>query len=153
MSKTTLGVLNLILLFVLVPVVLSANIQNDVDIESLGGSSNVDVKIDNKVNTGNQKTTTMTQTSKTNIDIEQSGEGHSEVTINGKKYSVDGPGSLHVSDPGSKSSPSPTIAPSSSASSQPSDNGSALVSAEIAKQLEEVKSLLQKIISLIQDLF
>ena len=152
MGKTAFGVLSLTLLLVLVPSVLSANIQNDVDIESSGGSSNVDVKIDNKVNTGSQKTTTTTQTSKTNIDIEQSGEGHSEVTINGKKYSVDGPGSLHVTNSATPS-PSPTAAPSSSPTSSQSDDGSASISAEITKQLEEVKSLLQKIFSLLENLF
>lgn len=151
MGKIALAIFSLILLGAPAAFASTANIDNNISAKSSGGNSSVNVNVNNEVNTGSQNTTS-SQTN-TKVDIEQSGEGHSSVKINGKEYKVDGTGSLHINEPGSSSNPSPTPTINPSPSSSSSSNSESSISGNITKQLEEVKSLLQRLISLLQNLF
>ena len=62
----------------------------------MAGDSSVNVQINNSLNTKN--TTSYSSETKTKIDIEQSGNGTSEVKVNGKEYKVEGPGELHINE-------------------------------------------------------
>ena len=119
-----------------------ASIINDVNIKSSGESSKVDVKIDNKVNTGNSFVSTKTASSKTSVEINQTGEGTSEVNINGKQWKLEGPG--NISAPEETLSPSPTSTPAAIPTSIPDQ-----VEKEIRNQIEQIigklKDLLDKL--------
>lgn len=71
---------------------------------STGGSS-VNVKINNSLNSGNS--TSYHSSTSTKVNINQEGEGTSEVKINGKEWKVEGPGDINVNE-SSETSPAPT---------------------------------------------
>lgn len=73
---------------------------------AFAGDSSVNVRINNNVNS--KSTTTYSSHTKTKIDIEQEGNGYSEVTVNGKEYKVEGPGELHVDEYISSTNPPTT---------------------------------------------
>lgn len=97
----------------------TSSISNDIDVSSNGGGSSVNVKVNNNVNgTNTSSTTTSTTQTKTNVNIDQSGDGHSSVTINGKEYKVDGPGSLNINESSPPTATAFTSAPDVSAEQQ-----------------------------------
>lgn len=135
----------LILLFI-VPTV-SASITNEVNINSSGGTSTV--KINNQLGTNTNSTTT--PTSKTNVEINQTGEGTSKVTINGKEWKLEGPGNITVSE---ESTPKPSSSPSASASATPSASPSTDELDEQQKNIiAQIIKALQQLIERLQNLF
>lgn len=133
----------LLTLLILAPQV-SAEIRNNVSVRanSQGGESNVNVKVDNNVNSSSQNT--ISSQTKTDVHISQSGEGKSQVTINGKEYKLEGPGELNISN--STASPSPTLSPSASPTSSPQ------IQEETKNQLNKIMELLQQIFTLLKKL-
>jgi predicted aldo/keto reductase-like oxidoreductase len=75
---------------------LYASISNKVNVESSGGNSSV--KINNNVNTGSDSYSSEEGSTSTKVEIHQSGEGTSEVNINGKEWKLDGPGDISVEE-------------------------------------------------------
>lgn len=59
--------------------------------------SSVKVNINNTVNSTTNSDSSTSDT-KAKIDIEQSGNGTSQVTVNGKEYKVEGVGELHIDE-------------------------------------------------------
>lgn len=76
----------------------SADIKNNLHIYSNTGNrrSNINTNIDITNNLGNANNSS--SYSETNVSMEHSGDGNSksEVTINGKTYTLEGPGSIKV---------------------------------------------------------
>lgn len=72
------------------------------------GNSSSEVRIINQVNTGGTSTTSTTTTEgSTNVEIHQTGEGTSSVTVNGKEWKLEGPGDISVQE-GSVGAQTPT---------------------------------------------
>jgi len=98
----------LLLLSIFVPTSAYAS-SSSVHVETSGSESHVTVN--NSVQS--TSSTQVTQNGTTEVNIEQSGNGHSEVNINGKKWKVDGPGEVHEkTSTGSNSGASTTESPS-----------------------------------------
>lgn len=76
-----------------------AAVENSIHINTNGSDAQVSVDVQNSVggNTGSEGTSRTD--SNTSVEIHQSGDGKSTVTVNGKEYSVDGPGDLSVTEP------------------------------------------------------
>lgn len=100
-----------------------AYIENNIKATSRsgnGGTSSNRVIINNNVNTGSN-TSTVESSTNTTIDIDQEGEGTSEVTINGKTWKQEGPGSISIKESSdNKTSPTPSAAVTASPSATPS---------------------------------
>lgn len=130
---------------------------------AFASESHVEVHTD--VNTGNSSTTT--STTKTDIDINQTGDGKSEVKVNGKEYKVDGPGQLSVHDGKTTiSSPNPTQTPSNSPTASPNPSATESASPTTSSSaspnssssplpgvVKGIVDFLQQILSTIENLF
>lgn len=136
------SLLFILILLIVVPTVF-ASVTNEVNIQSSGGSSTV--KINNQM--GANTTSTQTTSTKTNVEINQSGEGTSKVNINGKEWKLEGPGNISVSE---ESTPKPTSSPSASPSTSPSPSASSEVQKNVITQIIQA---LQKLIARLQNLF
>lgn len=107
----------LLLLSFLVPSSAYASTSN-VHVET--NSSESHVTVNNSVQSSSN--TQVTQNGSTEVNIEQSGNGHSEVTINGKQWKVDGPGEVHEktsTNSNSNSGTTPTVTPTHEATATP----------------------------------
>jgi len=125
-----------------------ASIRNEVHASSTGGNSSVRVQVNNQVNTGNSTTTTTT-TGKTNVEIHQTGDGTSSVSVDGKEWKLEGPGDISESV-GSEESATPTPDGSPSATPTPTDSEQetqGFVEA-LKENLENFKEALQNLMSL-----
>ncbi len=109
---------------------------------------NINSRISSNSNSGSQSFSS----SNSRIDISQSGEGTSKVTINGKEYKVEGPGELHVNN-SSDSTNTPTEAPQ--ATTQHSDPSPTITTPpqptqstqpDISESIEEIEEKQQGII-------
>lgn len=118
------------------PNVSASTINNEVNIKSSGGSSSV--KIDNNVNTGSNTQTS--QTSKTSVEIHQTGEGTSNVNINGKQWQLKGPGDISVSE-STPATNSPAVTPNPGPSLNPLTFSENL----IKKRVEQIINIFQQI--------
>lgn len=112
------------------------------------GNSGATVKIDTSVNSQNNSIATVW--SETRVNINQTGDGTSEVRINGQTWKQEGPGTISVNQSSSStSSPSPTSSPSNnpsllpdptpspSVSSEPDDEGIASAISEFIENIKE----------------
>lgn len=108
----------LLLLFsLLVPSSVYAS-SSSVHVETSGSDSHVTVN--NSVQS--TSSTQVTQNGTTEVNIEQSGNGHSEVNVNGKQWKMDGPGEIHEktsTGTSSGSSTTPTVTPTHTATATP----------------------------------
>lgn len=92
--------------------------SSSVHVETSGSESHVTVN--NSVQS--TSSTQVTQNGTTEVNIEQSGNGHSEVNVNGKQWKVDGPGEIHEktsTNSNSSSNSSPTVTPTHEATATP----------------------------------
>lgn len=129
----------LFLFFALAPFAY-ASVKSNVNVDQNGGDSSVNVKISNNVNTSGS--TTVEKTSETKIRINQTGNGTSEVKINGETWKQEGPGTISVNE-SLTSSPTPTPTATFSASPLPS-----------AEEIESIFSnLFEKVFKLFAKLF
>lgn len=122
----SISLLILLTLLIAVPTVL-ASVTNDVNIKSSGGSS------------------------KTNVEIHQTGEGTSKVTINGKEWKLEGPGNISVSE---TSSPNPTSSPTQSPTSSPQASPySPEADTQTKGLVNQIIKILEQAIERLKDLF
>src|SRR3989338_2068165 len=96
----------------------SAGIINNINVSSQGGESRVNVRVNN---ISNSSVSSYTQsTSRTKINIEQSGEGTSEVKVNGKEWKLEGPGEISVDETSTPNPTPPTSTPTPTEEPTPS---------------------------------
>lgn len=120
----------------------STNIKNNVDIDVNGGSSNVNVGINNNVNTSGSPDT-QKSSSKTNVEINQTGQGSSKVKINYKEWGLNGPGNISVSEENGiniTESPTPTSTDSAE-SDEKAKNAIELLIAQLKDLIEKLKAI------------
>ena len=132
-------------MFIAVPSVF-ASVTNEVNIQSSGGTSTV--KVNNQM--GSNTNSTNTSSSKTNVEIHQTGEGTSKVSINGKEWKLEGPGDISVSEesspnPSSTASPSATATPSATPDSNDTKEDQKNIITQIIKSLQQLIERLKKL--------
>lgn len=117
----------------------------------LAGESSVNVSVSN--HTGNSTSTSYTSEGKTDVYINQTGEGTSSVKVNGKEWKLEGPGEIKVNE-GTETventpNPSPTDTASPSATVAPTE----VDSAEVKNFLEKIEDKIEEIRETIQEFF
>lgn len=105
----------LFLFFALAPFAY-ASVKSNVNVDQNGGDSSVNVNVNNNVNTGGSST--VEKSNETRVHISQTGNGTSEVKVNGESWRLEGPGEINE-NVSSSSSPSTTPTATYSASPKP----------------------------------
>ena len=133
--------------FLSAPSIVYAIIKNEVRVNSNtdGGDTSVKVNINNDVNTSGSTQ----ESSQTNVNIHQSGEGTAQVKVDGKEYSLEGPGDLSVNEnSGSSSSNSPSATPTPTLTApNPSPTPTNTPSIESIRSVTSPKLIIERIIN------
>ena len=137
--KLSVLITTLSVIFIFIPNALANTVTNDVSIKSNGGSAKVNVDINTSSSTNIQESS-----SKTNVEINQTGDGTSKVKINDREWSLSEPGNISVSE--ENVSPTSTLSPTISQSTN------SAVNSDDSKSKNAVEILINQLEDLIEKL-
>ncbi len=127
----------------------NASIDNYVKAKATGENASVKVNIKNNVNTGSNTSSYQSETN-TKVNISQTGEGTSSVTVNGKEWKLEGPGEINVNESSDSTSsdtqnseptntPAPTSEPEPDVLSDTDENSPTTFSEMIRQKIKDLK--------------